>query len=688
MLVNVWGMHHRLVALCQIVDMTGSAIFLICFYLGIKRRLPPKIRWVLSPAYFAFWLVLMIAYYFLALPIYGETTTFVLGAITPAILILLPPRFFLSLLSAYYLVFCVLQWRLHIRGGADAYEDLFASILNGTLAVTVAILAAWYLYSARWASFQREQLLARRNKEIRLAESHLRTILENIPFRAWLKDTKGRYLVVNHQFAEAGGFSPKDIIGKLTTEINPPSKAERYLAEEAEVMRSVKCMHFEQCFIEGGVTRWYEVFKSPVLDESGIVLGTAGLARDVTARKEMEVNLATAREDALAANHAKSDFLAMMSHEIRTPMNSVLGYSELLQSTSLDKTQQDYVESILSGGRILLSIINDILDFSKIDAGGVTLEKKATNLREFAGSVVHLIKPLADKKNLSLQLEVDDAVPEWVFCDQLRIEQILINLLSNAVKFTDHGFVALRIFIESNSSESQVNPPGKLTLYFEVKDTGIGLSTTPDNLARIFQPFCQGDQATTRRFSGTGLGLVIVQRLCRLMDGDVQVQSVEGKGSIFTAVVKLDRHLSSSDPPPSQEASMADLRGLHVLVVEDNAPNRRLVATILQRWGVTADLVQSGEEALKAIRAKEYAAILMDIQMPGLDGFETARMIRQWEEGSARKKHYIIALTALAMSGDAARCFEAGMDDYLAKPIHPPNLQKALAKVRRINEDA
>jgi CheY-like chemotaxis protein len=346
----------------------------------------------------------------------------------------------------------------------------------------------------------------------------------------------------------------------------------------------------------------------------------------------------------------------------------------LLRDQPLDTTQRDYVESILASGRILLSVINDILDFSKIEAGAIQLERKITDVRVLTAGTLRLFVPQATVKSLPLHLEIDDSVPARAICDPLRIQQILVNLLSNAIKFTETGSVTLRV-------SAQTLPGAERLLRFEVSDTGIGIA--PEKIPRIFEPFIQADTTIARRFSGTGLGLVIVERLCRLMGGAVTVRSTPGHGSTFIATVLTEATEAHPEIPVVEtvSASTPDLTGIHVLVVEDNDPNRKLVATILRRWAITTDLADNGERAVAAVQRRAYDAILMDVQMPGMDGFETARRIRSWEaEQPGRRRSPIIALTALTTPEDISRCLEAGMDDYLAKPIDTTALQRALGR--------
>lgn len=658
------------VATWQFVDISGSLFFLILILFGFRRRLNPSILWGLGPAYFAFWLILIDGYYFTALPRYGETVTYALGVVTPAVLITLPPRWFLGLLIPNHLIFCAILFGSERIEHGYSTDQLTASFLNGTLGLMVAILGAWYRYNGTKVMFQKERLIAARNREAHLAESNVRAILENIPFEAWLKDTNGVFRTVNNAFSRAKGLTESEIIGKNTRDIFSAKQAERYLWEDETILRTHLKLNFEESGEKHGIKKWYEIIKSPVMGASGVCLGTVGLCREITERKEME-------QQVIAADNAKSEFLATMSHEIRTPMNSVLGYAQLLQELPLTTIQRDYVDSINNSGRLLLTIINDILDFSKIEAGKIELQEEAVCLSDLFHRVLGMFQPLAREKKIELKLAVDSVAPTHVRLDPYRLEQILVNLLSNALKFTDHGSVELRV---------SVNRPelsGLWRLGIEVKDTGIGIA--PVQMDRLFKPFSQLESNVARRFGGTGLGLVIVERLCKLMEGEIQVESELGKGSIFSTfltVRAIDEDAETLVPASPTVDLAPNFAGRAVLVVEDNATNRRLIAAILARWEIQAELAESGAEALEKIRESDFEVVLMDVQMPGMDGLETTRLIRDWQRVHPEQPRLtIIALTAFARADDSERCLKAGMDNYLSKPLNTESLKRLLGEI-------
>jgi signal transduction histidine kinase/ActR/RegA family two-component response regulator len=367
-----------------------------------------------------------------------------------------------------------------------------------------------------------------------------------------------------------------------------------------------------------------------------------------------QVRLHTARTAAEAANHAKSAFLANMSHEIRTPMNGILGMAELLERTPLSAEQHDYADTIRQSGRALLSLINDILDLAKVEAGKMQLNAEPFDPAEVLRDVARLFRAGALDKGLELRLEAPPETPRPVLGDALRVRQILANLTGNAVKFTEHGSVTLRLIVE---------PAG---LRYEVEDTGIGIA--PSEVPRLFDLFTQAQSGSPRKFDGTGLGLAISRKLAVLMGGRIDVQSEPGRGSTFTFAVALP--VSSRPviaptiaPHTAPESSL----GARVLVVEDNIVNQKLVRLMLDRLGCRCEVASSGAEALTRAEHCDYDLVLMDWQMPEMDGLETARRLNaQWGPGRGAP---IVAVTASAMSGDREACLAAGMSDYLPKPI-------------------
>ena len=432
-----------------------------------------------------------------------------------------------------------------------------------------------------------------------------------------------------------------------------------------------------------GQEKWVHDRAFPVRDQDGRLIRMVGLSADITEQKRYETELIQAREDAYAASRAKGDFLANMSHEIRTPLNGVMGMTELALSSMPDAEQREYLETIRSSADSLLTVVNDILDFSKIEAGKMELVPVNFNLRECLEDALRPLAVSADKKAIEVLCDIASEVPEVIWADFARIRQVLLNLVSNAIKFTPAGEVVVRVAMAERESESGI-------LHFTVTDTGIGIAA--DKRQAIFEPFTQADTSTTRNYGGTGLGLTISARLVSMMGGRIWFDSVVGQGSQFhfTAQVKVLKGVAEPKVPVSSEKP----RGMKVLILDDNATNRslrillaednrvnRVVATrMLEKAGHTVVAATNGVEAISMLALESFDLILMDVQMPEMDGFTASGKIRESEKLSG--SHIpIIAMTAHAMSGDRERCLDAGMDGYLSKPVTWSGLEKAIAGV-------
>lgn len=400
-----------------------------------------------------------------------------------------------------------------------------------------------------------------------------------------------------------------------------------------------------------------------------------GYMLDISAQKTLEAELLEAKEKAEAANIAKGHFLANISHEIRTPLNGIIGFIQVLQNTELTQEQKEYMDLISSSGKTLMRIVNDILDFSKMESGKLDLIITDFNPKYLIEDVIKTFTTISAKPNVDLRMRISDKLPNVIYGDMMRLRQILMNLMQNALKFTEAGYVEITADVYNQNQD-------EIRLLFSVKDTGIGID--PMKQRDIFENFMQADQTVTRKYGGTGLGLSIVKKLIALMGGFIWVESEPNKGSNFFFI--LNFKTKATDRPHFEQhleevqEELAPLPPMKVLLVEDEPINQLVTMKQLQRWGLAITLAANGQEALDSMQEKEFDVILMDVQMPEMDGITATAIIRKQEEESG--KHIpIIAFTAAAMAGDKERFLEAGMDNYIAKPIDIEELYRLLQKV-------
>ena len=428
-----------------------------------------------------------------------------------------------------------------------------------------------------------------------------------------------------------------------------------------------------------GSSVWVRCRGLAVRNERGEPIRLLGCHTDVTALKRAEedlrhqaAELRDARDAAERANRAKGTFLANVSHEIRTPLNAVIGTAELLQDTELTQIQHDHLDAIRESAEALLDIINDILDFSKIEADRLQSEQRPFRLRDRLGNLVKSLAPRLHGKPVAMRIDIAGDAPDAFLGDARLLRQVLANLLSNAIKFTERGEIVLRARVQELTGD-------EVTLRFEVADTGIGIP--PDKQRIIFEEFVQADASTTRRYGGTGLGLAIASRLANALGGAIGLESEPGTGSTFHFTARFGLDVGAPAEAPRLAEPDVELPPLHVLLVEDSVANQRVGAGMLQKLQHTVRIATNGAAAVEVCADERFDVILMDLQMPGMDGYEATRAIRRREHDEGAAKTPIVALTARASSGNEELCRAVGFDGYLAKPYRSRELLDAIAAV-------
>ena len=576
-------------------------------------------------------------------------------------------------------------------------KEAFATLYDIQIAFYVVIgFLVVAMFGVTWLdhlSNRRAQMLKKSKGELKRALDELQSqqLALNQHSIVAITDPHGKIIYANDKFCEISKYSRDELIGRDHRIVNSGYHPQSFFKEMWATIIAGQLWQGEiKNHAKDGTEYWVDTSILPYMDDGGTISQYIVIRTDITWRKEAELEMKLAKQQAESANLAKSEFLANMSHEIRTPMTAVLGYAELLlQDDDLSRISKQWSENIRTiqrNGEHLMSIINDILDLSKIEADKMTVEQIDCSPHEILADVRSLMRVRADSKRLSLNLECVGLVPRTIQTDPVRLRQILINLVGNAIKFTELGGIRVVVKLVEDCGEDDPR------LTFEVIDTGVGL--TPQQIDKLFKPFSQADTSITRQFGGTGLGLTITKRFAELLGGDITVRSTPGQGASFMVqiatgsldgVEMIDEPIGAVVIEPAKTSVKTDqstdqpLENVRILLAEDGPDSQRLISFLLKKWGVSVELADNGRVAIdKALAAwgkgNPFDAILMDMQMPEIDGYAATRELREAGYTAA-----IIALTAHAMPADRQKCIDSGCVDYATKPL---NKDKLLATIQ------
>jgi PAS domain S-box-containing protein len=513
--------------------------------------------------------------------------------------------------------------------------------------------------------------------ETRLRENQLlmESILDNANAIIFVKDAVGRYLMANRRFFDTIRRTEKEVIGQTDYALSPIAQADHYKAIDGQVLESGQPVAIEEVVDTTGGPVHLLVTKFPLRDNNHRIIGIGGIATDITDRAHYQQALVAAREEAEDARKMQEQFLANMSHEIRTPMNGIQGMTHLLRDTPLNPQQAEFVNLIGRSVGNLLVIINDILDFSKIKAGKLQIEHIDYRLADVLDNVHGLFSEQLAHKKLTLPITVDPGIPEWIQGDPHRLNQILMNLVGNAVKFTAKGSIEVNVGISGRR-------PGQIVLEFSIADQGIGIPG--ENLGVIFNAFQQAGADITRKFGGTGLGLAICRQLLHLQGGDIALTSQEGRGTTVRFHLPVGIELpAAQDRAPVIGQFEGFLAGSTFLVAEDNPINQKVTEHVLRKAGAEVTIVDDGEQAIRLLAKQHFDLIVMDLQMPVMDGYAATRHIRQ----VLRLDTPVLAMTASAIKGERLRCLAAGMNEYMSKPFEFADFYQRVGRMLRETND-
>jgi PAS domain S-box-containing protein len=504
---------------------------------------------------------------------------------------------------------------------------------------------------------------------LKKSEEKYRLLIENMNLGLLEVDLEGRIIYANHSFCTMSGFNREEIYGKVAEEIFAEESHRKIVKDKTESRKTGAVDAYElEITNKSGEKKWWMISGAALHDKHGRQIGSTGIHLDITQQKQLEFKLRDAKQLAEDTAKAKEIFLANMSHEIRTPMNAILGLGKMLIDTGLTPYQNSFMESINTAAENLLIIINDILDFSKIESGKLHLESIDFSLQDLIGQVSKMMELKTREKGLSFHTNVDSGIAPYLLGDPFRLNQILLNLLSNSTKFTDNGSISVTCSLIKSIQDKQ-------EIEIVVSDTGMGIDA--EYQKNIFQKFSQENASVARKYGGTGLGFAITKQLVDLMDGSIRIESTKGIGtSVFIRLV-----LPIGQRKQNKEDSIFDdakdrLKGKRVLLVDDNKVNRMIAKAILVKGGLEITEVVNGEEAVEMVRNAVFDLVLMDIQMPIMDGLTATKIIR----AEVNNKVPIIALTAHALKTEMDHCFEIGMNDFISKPIEASKLLKMIAK--------